>query len=401
MPEQRREYRGDGDAWEAALEAREWVRGRKPDEPEPHSHAGLVDDEQVRDLLSHLANHYNPRAVDADMPANVEDTRLWNLLLSTASTETVQAAVREGRSSTLSFGVGDPARRSDVSGIKAIQQIEGVMDKEAPIVYLAGEPGSGKTNFALLLAQIWSRIQEREGRSYQLASNIRTWEEQDSWIERFSRLEEWATEYVEDLPDGGSTLRDGAPRKLYVFDEASSHAMGIGEQGYQTAMLLGPLVKKIRKGNAGLIIIGHDGKDVAPAVRVLAVFIRRYVENIKRATLYRNIRNRQGEDKIVDVRGVPQTDFTYDDKEATRFVWDLDGDLDDEVLDAAADLAEDAIEDDRRRVAAQLYLNDSLDASQTDIARAMGDYSQSWVSRAVDAYQRGELSTDGDGMAIQ
>jgi energy-coupling factor transporter ATP-binding protein EcfA2 len=287
-----------------------------------------------------------------------------------------------------------------VSGIKAIQQIEGVMDKEAPIVYLAGEPGSGKTNFALLLAQIWSRIQERESRSYQLASNIRTWEEQDDWIERFSRLEEWATEYVEDLPDGGSTLRDGAPRKLYIFDEASSHAMGIGEQGYQTAMLLGPLVKKIRKGNAGLIIIGHDGKDVAPAVRVLATFVRRYVENKKRATLYRNIRNRQGEDKIVDVSGVPVTDFSYDDKEATRFVWDLDGDLDDEVLDAAADLAEDAIEDDRRRVAAQLYLNDSLDASQTDIARAMGDYSQSWVSRAVDAYQNGELSTDGEGMAV-
>jgi hypothetical protein len=390
-----------GATWEAALEAREYARGRKPDDPEMYPHAGLVDDERTRRLLTHLANHYDPRATDEDMPASIEDTRLWDLLLSTASTESTQRAVEQGRGSQLSFAAGDPARTSDVSGIKAINRIEGIVDKEAPIIYLAGEPGSGKTNFALLLAQLWARIQDRAGRSYQLASNIRTWEEQDSWIERFSRLKEWATEYVEDLPDGGSTLVDGAPRKLYVFDEASSHATGVGAQGFQTAQLLGPLVKKIRKGNAGLIIIGHDGKDVHPAVRVLAVFIQRYVENKKRATLYRNIRNREGQDLIADVRGVPITDYTYDDKEATRFVWDVDGDAEDEVLDAAVDMAEDMVEDERRLVAAQIYLNDGVDASQADIGRAIhpGDdaYSQSWVSRAVDKYQAGELSTDDDG----
>jgi len=393
-----------GETWEAALEAREYARGRKPDDPEMHPHAGLVDDERVRRLLTHLANHYDPRATDEDMPASIEDTRLWDLLLSTASTESTQRAVEEGRGSQLSFTAGDPARTSDVSGIKAINRIEEVVDKEAPIIYLMGEPGSGKTNIALLLAQLWARIQEREGRSYELASNIRTWEEQDHWIERFSELKSWATEFVEDLPGGGETLADGAPRKLYVFDEASSHAVGIGEQGFQAGMLLGPLVKKIRKGNAGLIIIGHDGKDVHPAVRVLAVVIRRYVENKKRATLYRSIRNRQGQDMIVDASGVPMTDYSYDDKEATRFVWDVDGDgdVEDEVVDAARDLAADAIEEERRVIAAQLAVmaeDGSIDASQSKIAQAMGDYDQSWVSRAKSAYQTGEISQDGVGMA--
>lgn len=390
-----------GGTWEAALEAREYARGRKPDEPEMHSHAGLVDDDRIRRLLSHLANHYDPRAHE-DMPRSVEDTRLWNLLLSTESTESIQEAVYSGRGSQLSYAAGDPGRTSDVSGIKAIGRIEDVLDVEAPIVYLLGEPGSGKTNFALLLAQIWTRIQRREGRNFELASNIRTWDEQDHWIERFSRLEEWATEYVEDLPDGGETLRDGAPRKLYVFDEASSHAAGIGEDAHHAGTLLGPLVKKIRKGNAGLIIIGHDGKDVHPAVRVLAIAIRRYVENKKRATLYRSIRNRKGRDQIVDVSGVPMTDYSYDDKEATRFVWDVDGDEDEEVLDAARDLAEDVVEDELRLTAARLAEmseDGRLDASQSDIARALGNYDQSWVSRAKSAYQSGDISRDSVGMA--
>jgi hypothetical protein len=388
----------DRDEMPAAAHLREAVRGHKPEQVEADAHVGLADDETVRRLLSHLAAHYDPRAADREMPADVTETRLWQMLVSKESTETLTRAIRDGRLDQLSYAVGDPGARADVSGLKAIESIEQILDREAPILYIYGEPGSGKTNISLLLAQVWVRLQERRGLDYELASNIRTLSAQDAWIETYSALEAWAKEHVEALPEGGETLADDAPRKLYIFDEASSHALGSGEQGYQTGQLLGPLVKTIRKGNCGLIIIGHDGKDVHPAVRELCKVCQRYVENQKRATFYHTIRNRSPEDKIVDVHGVPQTDYQYDDKEDTRFRWDA-GDGDDAALDAARDLAADMVQQEKRRIAAEMYLSDTLDAKQGDIGKAFG-HDQSWVSRAVDAYQRGDLPQDGDGMGV-
>lgn len=387
------EQTADGETWRAALHSREHVRGNKPNAPEPHSHAGLVGDERVRALLSHLADHYDPSECDREMPARVEQTQLWQSLLGRASTETLSRAVESSNGSTMSYFVGSPGSESDISGLKAIGKLRDVVGVEAPIIYIKGEPGSGKTNIALLLAQLWRR--EQDGAT-ELASNIRSLQDQDRWIESFSGLDEWATEGVVDLPDGGTTLDSDAPRRLYVFDEASSHAQGRGEQGYNAGMLLGPLVKKIRKGNAGIIIIGHDGKDVHPSVRVLAKVVERYVENKKRATLYQSIRERKGVDEIVSLSGVPQTDLTYDDKEATRFVWDME-DKDEQIEDSARELADDMVEQEHRRLAAELYLNDSLSLSQSDIGRAIGDYSQSWVSRAVESYQNEDKTQDGSG----
>jgi len=389
--------RGD-ETMPAAAHLREAARGQKPEPVESHSHVGLADDETVRALLSHLAAHYQPRECDREMPARVEETDLWQILVGKESTETLTRAIRDSRLDQLSFAVGDPAARADVSGLKAIESIEEIMDREAPILYIYGEPGSGKTNISLLLAQVWVRLQERRGLDYELASNIRTLRAQDAWIETYSALEAWAKEFVEALPEGGETLADDAPRKLYIFDEASSHALGSGEQGYQTGQLLGPLVKTIRKGNCGLIIIGHDGKDVHPAVRELAKVCQRYVENQKRASFYHTIRNREPDEKIVDVHGVPLTDYEYDDKEDTRFRWDV-GDGEDAALDAARELAEDMVQRERRRLAAELYLSDALDVNQGEIGRAFG-HDQSWVSRAVDAYQRGDLPQDGEGMGM-
>ena len=388
----------DRDRLPAAAHLREAVRGHKPESVESHTHVGLADDQTVRRLLSHLAAHYDPRESNRDMPADVENTKLWQMLVGKESTETLTRAISEGRLDQMSFAVGDPGARADVSGLKAIDAIEEIMDREAPILYIYGEPGSGKTNISLLLAQVWTRLQDRRSEDWELASNIRTFKAQDAWIERYSELEKWAKEHVDPLPEGGSTLADDAPRKLFIFDEASSHAVGSGEKGFKTGQLLGPLVRTIRKGNCGLIIIGHDGKDVHPAVRELAHVCRRYVKNYKRATFYRSIRNRRPHDQIVDVRGVPETDYQYDDKEDTRFVWDVDQ-ADGESDGVDVETVESILSDHERKIAAKMALDDDIEANQTGIAGIFGR-TQSWVSRQVQAYQRGDLPQDDDGMGM-
>lgn len=406
---------GDRDGFPAAAHLSEAVRGNKHIDLDAGPHAGRVDDDLVRELLTKLVAHFDPEQWDRDAPADVTETRLWQQLMAHAETETATRALRDGDLDTISNLVGDPAMESDISGLKAIQKVEQIMDKEAPIVYVYGEPGSGKSNISLLLAQVWSRIQQRHDRPHQLASNIRTLRDQDEWIERYSELEAWAKEHVvpvgsERAPDlddglgadqGGMTLAEGAPRKLYIFDEASSHAVGSGEKGFKTGQLLGPLVKTIRKGNCGLIIIGHDGKDVHPAVRVLAKVCRRYVENQKRATFYHSIQERSPVRKIVDTTGVPMTDYQYDDKEDTRFVWDVDaaGDGDDDADLLDPEDVKGVISDHDRKIAAEMYLDNDIDANQSEVASVFGK-DQSWVSRQVKKYKKGELSQDGDGMGI-
>jgi len=389
--------RGD-ETMPAAAHLREAARGHKPESVESFEHVGLSDDGRVRELLSHLAAHYDPRAADRPMPADVTETKLWQILVGKESTETLTRAIREGRLDQMSFAVGDPAVRSDVSGLKAIEDIERIMDREAPILYIYGEPGSGKTNIALLLAQVWVRLQERRSEAWELASNIASLDTQDAWIERYSQLESWAKEHVESPDQGGDTLADGAPRKLYIFDEASSHAVGRGEKGFKAGQLLGPLVKTIRKGNCGIVIIGHDGKDVHPVVRELARVCQRYVGNKKRATFYHSIRNRTPVDQIADVRGVPQTDYQYDDKEDTRFVWDLNAAGESEDSLGPEDV-ESILSERERAIAAQMAIDDGIEATQADIGSLFG-HTQSWVSRQVRAYQRGDLPQDGDGMGM-
>lgn len=390
MPEQSNR----GEKWLAAASMREWTQGRGATDPdEVHPHVGLVDDQDVRRLLSTLAEHYSPEAAarsagddysPEDFPARVEQTKLWRTLLRRHATETGTKAVRSGDTQTQSYFVGDPGQRADVSGMQAIETIRDLVDRPAPILYIFGAPGSGKTNVGLLLAEVWSRVHD-DGL---LASNIRSWQEQDDWLPTYGALRAWLGEATEDI-DGGTTRREDARPRLFVFDEASSHASGRGGQGLETGKKLGPLVYQIRKSRAGLVIIGHDGRDVHPAVRTLATVVQKPRQEVKRATLWEDVKDREGRGLIDRLTGIPETSFTYDDGEATSWSWAEVEDEDDDrlTLDQAESMAEDMVEDEQRRLAAALSAADWLDLSNSEIGQVIGlaargePYDRTWVSK--------------------
>jgi hypothetical protein len=370
---------GEREEWKGAAEAREWLRGHKPSNPEAFRHSGLAGDATTRELLSTLADHYDPASCDRAMPPRVEETRLYRALLGRESTETVTRAIHQADAQTVSYAVGDPAARSDISGLRAVSSLTDMLTTPAPIFYLFGEPGSGKTNFGLLLAQLY----QREHPDAELASNIRTWREADAWLPSYPQLEEWLDEQTRSVEGGGVTRREDANPRLFVFDEASSHASGRGKQGAEAGQKLGPLVYKIRKARCGLVIIGHDGRDVHPAVRTLATVVQRYRGELKRATVYEDVKNREGRGQIVELRGIPETDYRYDDGEATSWSWDSVDDDTDAELERAREMAEELHEEHRRELAARMAeAADAgwLDADQTEIGAVFGR-KQSWVSK--------------------
>jgi hypothetical protein len=382
------------DKWQVSAHLREQAKGNKPDELEAHPHVGMVADSHVRRYLSHLASHYDPELV-ADMagvaveevPARFEETQLFREVIENEGTETATRALHGGDAQTQSYLVGDAAARSDISGVHAIQDLRDMLIRAAPIVYIFGPPGSGKTNFGVFMAELWQR-EHHEG---QVATNIRTLEEADDWIPTYGRLSSWLDENLKQLPEGGTTMVEDAPPKLFIFDEASSHASGRGKQGAEAGAKLGPLVYKIRKANAGLIIIGHDGKDVHPAVRTLATVVQKKRGERKKATLFEDVRNREGKGMVMDLTAIPETAWTYDHREATSWDWteaqSEEQAKEDEVRQLAEEIAQEKEEGYVRTLAHRMATSESNDLSESEIGRILGEatrgkpFSQSWVAK--------------------
>lgn len=333
---------GDSDAW-AFTEGKDWKDGRsRRENPYVHDHAGEVDRDTTREVLTAIRQAFE-RAMDRgwiDIEGeasiqHVEDLAKWQHLEEHARTEQFAAAVDEGDAEAIRAMVGSEQRRPDLSGYRTLEQLRDIVGAPAFIGYMWAPPGAGKTNFGCLLGEIWSH-EHPEG---EVATNIRSLEQADRWIQTYPSLVDWLTGDADDWTGEGE-----GTRKLFIFDEASSHASGRGAQGYETAKKLGPLLYKIRKYGGSLIIIGHDGRDVHPAVRALGKAIHK--EDLKRATIYESVHNREGEDEIFSLEGIPQTSWSYDDKEATSWNWGEDeNELEREAMDLAEDMADERVQD--------------------------------------------------------
>jgi hypothetical protein len=310
---------------------REYQEGYGDRDPDVHEHTALVRDEKVSRFLSVVSEGYDP--TDAERPdllpgraADLSDVRR---VVKMSATDLARQALDSGDMPTLKHLMGDADQRADVSGLKAIEELKGMVSGPAAMFYEWAEPGTGKTNFALLLAELWKL---QHGNDALLASNIRTLKETDEWVDgegetrdgwlsSFGELDEW-------IRQDGDPLKNEQRPKLFLFDEASSNAGGSGKSGYEAKSKMGPMAYKIRKYGGAIIVIGHDGKDVHPLIRELGVAVHK--EGLKTATFYDDVKNRSGVGEILSVDGIPETDYRYDDKEPTSWSWARYPDSDEE-----------------------------------------------------------------------
>jgi hypothetical protein len=306
---------------------REHIEGYHERDPDAYPHTGTIRDGGLSRFVAVVEQEYDPARECADpgrMPGSADDLQMVQNVRRMEATEHGRRALKDGDMGTLQHQQGDTNQRADVSGMQAIGTLKSFMTGPAPMFYEWAEPGTGKTNFALLLGQLW----KRQFANGLVASNVRTlketdnWEdtqgvERDGWLASFGELEEWMQQ------DGDPVDNEQTP-KLFIFDEASSNAGGGGSDGYQTKQKMGPMAYKIRKYGGSLIVIGHDGKDVHPLIREMGVCVHK--EDLKRATFYEDVKNRSGVGELASVEGIPETDWRYDDKEATAWSWRTHGD---------------------------------------------------------------------------
>lgn len=323
-------------AADAARDLREYGRGNLPtDHRDVDPVSGLVESDDLRELLVFARQAWD-RERSVDDP-EIDETRFWRDRVERAASDRADRAISEGDLSTLRFLIGRPDFRPDVSGIHAFQRLETwlTQSEQTKLVYIAALMGRGKTDFSLLMLEVVSHFYRRlreSGRGLDVptpkfATNFRvstpSGEPDVSHIDNFDDLVEWTEGESSD-----SVL-------WFVFDEASTELTAqSGANAQDVAEVMAPFVKKMRKSGVNMIVIGHDKRDVAPAIRSLADFIDK--GGTKKASVYAGIKKREPTGHLFDLSGIPPTSWDYDTDDTAEWSWGSaldDGDLDESGVD--------------------------------------------------------------------
>jgi predicted XRE-type DNA-binding protein len=367
-------------------ELREYARGNLDVDHRDISHiSGLVDSEEILELLLFAEAEYDP---EPGMPPSFWKTQFAQEILKRHASRRATRAINNGNRSVAAYLSGTPSYDSDVSGLQAINTLSRwlIESEQCKLIYAAALMGRGKTDFALLLLEIiqdhYRRIRSTVGSDHEIprpefATNFRARPPEGSEttvreIHRFSEL----------LERGERGSSDDV--RWFVFDEASSELTAqSGANAQEVAEVFAPFVKKMRKMGINMIVIGHDRRDVHPAIRSVASFVDK--TGTKTAEIYEGIKQREPYGHKLSISGIPPTSWRFDTDDVASWEWDarledLEGAEDGSELEDRDDLiARDEWLSWRDQRIASIYYG--TDLSQRDVAEAF-DVSQSTISEA-------------------
>lgn len=368
-----------GDDW-AFSEGKDWKDGRHARTNEfVREHAGEILERDAHDLLTAMEGVYE-RAyrrgwLDGDdWPEDVQGLETYRTIRSKADTDTFRERVEQGDEGGLRSHIGSQSDGVDVSGWRDVEQIREIATERHLRLYEFGEPGTGKTRSGCLVARHWLEERFDEGHDDAVVlTNIRSLageHEAIKWVSSWDDLQEMIDSEMDDV------LGEDVRPFLFLFDEASSQASGSGSDGYQAKQKLATLVYKIRKFGGALVIIGHDGKDVHPAVRLLCKVLHKTSK--KKARFYDTVKSREGRDPITPaIEGWPDSMWKPNDKDPAPWSWSINDEEDMDEIPPREWAIYHAI---RARQAG---------VSVSDTADTVG-YSDGWVSTRMGNFEDGK-----------
>ena len=301
------------DAWSSAQLGQK-LDTATPDELQTIRKAGLVP-EKVAKVLAMLENNYDPdwgknreNYDHTEDPRRAENTEKYQEILKLWITVRLTEAVRVGHDRIINRFIRVVEQDTSIEHVDSVLNFARWVTREAGITYLAGHMGAGKTDFGLTMLEIFYKEMSNADRGVKVATNIKSTAEHHDFVD-----------FINTQPDLIDWLESDGSFKLFLFDEASSHASGYAEDSSKVTKQFRSMIRLIRKNDGNMVIIGHDGKDLHPTVRELADFVQK--KDKKEAAVFKGVRNREGISKKFDVSKIPQTNLHYDTKEASTWEW--------------------------------------------------------------------------------
>ena len=352
----------DTQAWSAA-KLNEKLENATGEDLKTLKESGMLPRGVVK-RLSLLEHHYDPNFGDEDDPYYAWETKRYKQIVKLHASQRLSTAVQNGNKSIINHFLGVVDTNTSLSHIQVYERFRNWVSREASVTYIAANMGYGKTDFALLMAEIWKSSLEgstKNGKPVRLevASNVKSCQQTKS-ITTQPDLAEW----MEDRGDDEEEVF-----KLFVFDEASSHASGYTKDASKVQQQLSSMIKLMRKNGGNIIIIGHTGKDVHPDVRRLSDFVQK--ESKKEAVVFEDVREGAGNDMKFELSEIPPTSWRFDTKEESTWEWASGG----------------AGGKDMTQIACEVYLamKDGKRKTQKEVAE-MFDISQSKISQNYQEY---------------
>ena len=279
---------------------------------EGHPHAGMIQDDDRRGLISFLATVYD---------GDIKETEIYQDIVRTEATESLTDAVTAGNVSQMQFAVGMVDHDEDAQQSGQAWLRDAILS-EAYVGWVTGGMGSGKTDFALDRLDDWQHA--TRGRA---ATNIKSAAERNDGVTYaggFQALEDF--------------FKSAPGPAFYVLDETDQNLSGSGSD-QQDGDRVADALKLIRKGEGsagsyrGILLIGQTVRGATKELRRLVTSNGHLYHKSDKTTVevYDDVVTGELSSMTPQRRitGVRETRLSFDSAEASDFETDGDQDGDD------------------------------------------------------------------------
>jgi len=280
--------------------------------------APFLDSEALRRYLW-LCNHWQEiRARGENLPADPHKSQyIRDHFAPRHCGEAVARALRDGKPGLLSYltGMVEP---DHLSALQSMQRLQRRLRSPGYLATFAGRTDGGKTNTALLMAE----LAMRDDPDLLLGTNMTSLSGHPA--DRVRTIEDYGT-LVDEV-----RFHDSKPWIL-VLDEMSSHASGYAGDRHEVEDKLRPFSRSLAKLDVRMVVLGHDG-DIHPVIREFAtdyILMVRDVagispdpeDDIFTAQFFESVDGRQPQGHRFDVFNVPAVSWSYNPDEQCRWDW--------------------------------------------------------------------------------
>ena len=260
--------------------------------------AGLLDEQALKVLESMR------RGLDGDY----KDNRFAKNLIRTQQSKIVNKAVQEGKGDLLSHIVGEETSQADISSLQLFKKLKNHIDKQGRVWQFKGNTNSGKTNLAVIFAELF-----KESTNGKILSNMESLK-QAKTVKSFKGLKQ-------------ESEKEG--RFLFIGEDFSNHASGYAEDLKKVKGKARKWTNELAKLSGNAILLGHTGMDIHKDLRRKAYLVDNTSK--KQATIYRDSKNGKGQNKVMQLNNIPKASWSYNPDERTQFIWQTSQEVDREI----------------------------------------------------------------------